>query len=130
MARVGSTMQEVQDLTSQALHRVKSYRRTDLENNTDAEVAFLAARILEAFKDERLRLDAVTIHGIDDPDAEDLNRLMYDTQIGDRLAVLVTPPHGWSYETEVHVMGVAHHITVDDWEVTLRLDDALTWEES
>lgn len=45
-ARVGSTMQMVEDETSQGLYDVRSYQRTDLENNADAEVLLLAQRYL------------------------------------------------------------------------------------
>ena len=126
-ARVGSTVQYSEDLDSISLFGYRHYQRTDLENNTDTEVAFLANRYLDAFKDDRLRIDAVTITAVDDPDNEDLNRVLYDTRFGDRISVLVEPPWGWSYEKEVHVMGISHSITADDWTVTLQLDDALTY---
>jgi len=128
MARVGSTVQAVEDLDSQALFDGRSYGRTDLENSSDAEVAFLAARYLAAFKDDRLRIDSVTITAIEDPDNNDRNRMLYDTRFGDRLAIKVEPPWGWSYEKEVHVMAISHVITADDWQVTFQLDDAQTYE--
>lgn len=126
-ARVGSALQVVEDVPSQvALGSVRDYTRTDFQNNDDAEVAYLAARHLAAFKDNRPRLEEVTITGIDDPGNADLNRLLWDTRIGDRLAVLVEPPFGWSIEREAHVMAIAHKITGSDWVVTLTLDDAQT----
>jgi hypothetical protein len=127
-ARVGGVMQEASDATSQVLFDVRSAKRTDLENNSDADVLFLAERTLDAFKVLRGRIDSVTITGVEDPANDDLNRLIWDTQIGDRLSINVEPPYGWSYEREVHVMGIAHEITGDDWAVTFRLDDAQTFE--
>jgi hypothetical protein len=126
-ARIGGLMQNAFDPTSQSLYKIRTRERTDLHNNSDAEVLFLAARTVEAFKDSRARIDAVTFSALDDPDNEDLNRMMWDTKIGDRLSILVAPGTGWSFEKEVHVMGISHEITADDWLVTLRLDDAFTF---
>lgn len=123
-ARVGSAIQVAADATSQVSYGIRSYGRTDFQNNTDAEVAFLAARHLANVKDNHLKLDAVTISGVDDPANADLNRLLWDTRLGDRLSVLIEPPFGWSIEREVHVFGIAHKIDGHDWTVTLSLDDA------
>jgi hypothetical protein len=127
-ARVGSHLQTASDPTSQVLFGPRSYQRTDLENNDDAEVAFLTARHLAAFKDDRARIDRVTVAAVEDPDNEDLNRLMYDSRFGDRFAVRVATPWGWSYDKEVHVMGLDHRITADEWVLSFRLDDAQTFE--
>ena len=126
-ARVGSTVQYAFDVTSQVLHGIRSYQRTDLENSVDSQVEFLAERYLGAFKDDRARLDAVTISAVEDPLNEDRNRMLWDTRFGDRLSILVKPPWGWDYEKEVHVMAISHVITADDWTVTFQLDDALTF---
>lgn len=133
-ARDGGTMQEAEDEASQfaygagdgAQKTPRTYQRTDFHNTTDAEVLALAVRYLNSFKDARMRVDEVTIEAVDDPDNEDLNRLIWDTQLGDRLAIQVSPPFGWEFEREVHVMGVTHRINHDRWSVTLRLDDAQT----
>jgi hypothetical protein len=131
-ARVGSTVQEAEDPDSVALFKPRTYQRTDLENNTDAEVAFLADRYVAAFKDDRMRIDSVTISAVEEasrfPVTEDRNRMLYDTRFGDRISVLVKPPWGWEYEKEVHVMALSHRITADDWVVTFQLDDAQTFE--
>jgi hypothetical protein len=126
MARSGGELQLVEDEDSQVLYKERSHRRLDLENNTDAEVLTLAERFLAVYKDLRMRVDEVTITGVEDPDNEDLNRLIWDTQYGDLLSIRVAPPWGWEFERLVQVMGISHEITADDWEVTLKLDDALT----
>jgi hypothetical protein len=123
-ARIGSTMQSVNDPASQALYDIRSYPRTDFQNNTDAEVLALAERYLTVFKDSRIRLDAVTITPNADPDNEDLNRLFWDSQLGDLLSVRVQTGQGWGYDRLVNLMGLHHEITPDDWTVTFRLDDA------
>ena len=59
----------------------------------------LAVRVVNAFKDLRPRLDEITLIGVEDADNEDLNRLLWDTELGDLLAVQLTTPWGWSVET-------------------------------
>ena len=127
-ARAGSSLQVVEDATSVGAYGRRSYQRTDYENSEDSETLFLAERYVTAFKDSRMRVDAVTITAIDDADDEDRNRLLWDTRFGDRLILLIDTPNGWSFEKEVHVMALAHHITASDWTVTLQLDDAQTYE--
>lgn len=129
-ARVGSVVQESEDLTSQDQHGIRSYQRTDLENNADTEVAFLADRHVTAFKDSRMRVEEVTVTTVEDAEGEDRHRLFYDTQFGDRLSILIQSAWGWSVEKEVHVMGISHQITGDDWTATFQLDDAQTYEGS
>lgn len=132
--REGGTLQQVEDEPSQFAYgsgdgeskAPRTYQKTDFQNTTDGEVFALAVRYLNAFKDSRMRVDEATIHAVADPDNEDLNRLFWDTQIGDRLAIKVSPPFGWEFEREVHVMGITHRITPDAWSTTLRLDDAQT----
>lgn len=123
-ARIGSVMQEVDDAASQALYDIRSYPRTDFQNNTDGEVLFLAERHLAVFKDSRIRLDAVTITAVADPDNEDLNRLLWNSQLGDLLSVRVQTGQGWGFERLVNIMGIHHEISGDDWVVTFTLDDA------
>ena len=127
-ARVGSTLQRAEDLDSQALHGIRSHHRTDLENSLNSEVAILATRYLAAFKDSRMRVDAVTISAVESYPGDDRQHLFWDTRFGDRLAIRVQPPWGWSFDKEVHVMGLAHQITGSDWLLTLQLDDAQTYE--
>lgn len=125
-ARIGSTMQQVDDAASQSIHDVRSYQRTDLQNNSDGEVLALAERYLQMFKQSRMRIDAVTIAAVADPGNEDLNRLIWDTRFGDLISVKGQTAHGWDIERELQVMGIHHEITGDEWRVTLSLDDAMT----
>jgi hypothetical protein len=125
-AREGGTAQEVTDPGSQNAFGIRSHKRTDLHNTSDGEVLTLAVRIVNAFKDLRPRLDEITIVAVADPDNEDRNRLLWDTRLGDRLAVLLQTPYGWFIEREVHVVAMDHQITVDDWVARFRLDDAQT----
>jgi hypothetical protein len=124
-ARSGGEMQSSEDATSQTLFGKRSYQRTDFENNNDSELAFLAARHVAAFKDDRARVDSVSIALADNPD---FNDLVYETMFGDRWSVRVATPWGWEYEKEVHVMGLELAITANDFQATFRLDDAQTFE--
>jgi hypothetical protein len=117
-------MQTAEDLDSQDEYEIRSYERTDFKNALDIDVLFLAERYLAASKDSRIRIDSVTITGVEDPLNADLNRLLWDTQYGDRLSVEVRTGHGWSYVKDVQVFGISHRITAEDWTATFRLDDA------
>ena len=125
-ARVGGTAQEAQDLGSWSAYGIRSHKRTDLLNTTDAEVLTLANRTVSAQKDLRPRADQIEIAAVDDPDNEDLNRLLWDTELGDLVSIQAATPYGWTIEREAHVFGISHEITADDWQVVLRLDDAQT----
>lgn len=130
-ARTGGPAYVAEDTDSKAVYGVRTYQRLDFQNNSDSEVEFLADRYIEARSGlpPRIRVDEVTIGANPDPDNEDLNRLFYDTQFGDLLAVKVDSEWGWSFECLGHVIGIEHNITPEDWEVTFTLDDALIPEE-
>lgn len=130
-ARTGGSAYVAEDTDSKAVYGVRTYQRLDFQNNSDSEVEFLADRYIEARSGlpPRIRVDEVTIGANPDPDNEDLNRLFYDTQFGDLLAVKVDSEWGWSFECLGHVIGIEHNITPEDWEVTFTLDDALIPEE-
>ena len=126
-ARTGGTVQTAEDATSQAAYGKRTYQRLDFQNNSNAQVLTLAQRALAAWKDDRLRVDRVTIAARDgDPD---LHKLFYDCQIGDLVEVRVNPRPGFTYDTEAHVIGLAHTITPSDWVVTLTLDDSAVAQE-
>jgi hypothetical protein len=129
-ARVGGFLQTAEDTLSQDHHGIRSYQRTDLENDDDADVALLADRYVDAFSVSRLRIDQVTLVAVEDAEGEDRQHLFYDTRFGDRLSIRIQTAWGWGYTKEVHVMGINHRITADDWTMTLRLDDAQTFEGS
>lgn len=123
-AREGGTLQQATDPPSQSQYGVRTYQRTDFHNNSDAEVLTLAEDYLAVYKDARLRIDSVTIAPPDLNPGVALQNIMYLPGIGDRVAVLLKPPFGWEVERELHIFGIRHHITGDDWQVTFQLDDA------
>src|SRR5690606_38489032 len=127
-ARTGGTVQVVEDAASQAAYGVRTYQRLDFQNNSNAQVLTLAQRALASWKDARIRVDQVTVAAREsDPD---LHKMFYDCQIGDLVEVRVNPRPGFTYDTEAHVIGIAHTITPSDWVVTLTLDDAAVAQET
>lgn len=122
LARAGGTVVDAEDAESIALYGRRTHRRLDYQNNAQSQIEFLAARMLSALKANRLRVDSVTVAAVaDDPEH---SRILWDTQIGDLVAVRLQSGHGWGYSRPAHVMGETHHITGEDWTKTLRLDDA------
>lgn len=125
-ARDGGTLQHEEDLDSITVHGRRSYPRTDLNNNSDAEVAFLAARALAAYAESRQRIEELAIVANEDPANADLNRLFYDTQIGDLVSMEIRTLQGWKIPAlSAHVIGISGRITAEDWRVILTLDDSL-----
>ena len=124
--RNGGTRQVETDSVSITTYGERTYDRLNLNNTTDAEVLALAVRALSVYKDSAVRIEEVTIAANDDPSNLDLNALFYDTQYGDLLSVNIRTLQGWEWSQNVHVIGVTHYITADDWTVTLTLDDSLT----
>lgn len=124
--REGGAVQTSTDEASIQANGRRSQNVTGLQNNADAEVLALAVRTVASLATARLRIDSVSIAGVEDPDNDDLNRLLWATELGDRVSVLVDTVYGWSIERELHVMGIRHEITGDDWRVRFRLDDAQT----
>src|SRR5690606_41466562 len=60
-ARTGGTVQVVEDAASPAAYRGRTYQRLDLQNNSNTAVLLLAQRALAAWKDDRIRVDQVTV---------------------------------------------------------------------
>lgn len=124
-ARSEGALQRVEDTGSQDENGVRTYSRRDFRNNSDTEVLTLADRNLAAYKDARPRVDSVTISANEDPLDLDLNRLFWDSRFGDLLSIRVETLHDWSYDRQVHIIGIEDEITADDWVVTFSLDDSI-----
>lgn len=126
-ARTGGTVQVAEDAASQAAYGPRTYQRLDLQNNSNTAVLLLAQRALAAWKDDRIRVDQVTVAArAGDPS---FHRLFYDAQLGDLVSVRINPRPGFTYDVDTHIVGIAHSITPSDWTVTLSLDDSLVAQE-
>lgn len=125
-SRAGGTLQHVEDPDSITLHGRRSYTRTDLNNNSDAEVLYLAERALAAYSEGRLRVEELAIVANEDAESEELNVLFYGVEMGDLVALEVRTLHGWKIPSSgAHVIGIAGRITPEEWRVTFTLDDSL-----
>ena len=120
MARKGGTEQRLTDGQSMSLYGPRTFQRFDLENDNDADVLELARRYLEAFRWDRARLETVGLYPLDAEGAVELMEL----QLGDLVRIRVSALPGWSYTGEYYVNRISHAVTKDDWNVSLRVDDA------
>lgn len=121
LARSGGTEQRVENASSQSLYGQRTFRRSDYENVSDADVLVLATGILEANEWDRLRINEVTVY----PQTQLAAQELLGTEIGDRLRVSVQTGQGWSFTQEVHVQRIRTSIRADDFSFIFRVDDAV-----
>ena len=81
-AREGGTAQESEDSQSQSYYGLRSSKRTDLHNTTDGEVLLSPSGWSTLSKISDPGRDEITLIGVEDPDNEDLNRLLWNTECG------------------------------------------------
>lgn len=124
MQAVDGEIQRAVSLESIVRYLLRTYKLTGLDNDNDLQVADLATRYLERFAFDRIRIDEVATK----PGSRAEAKLLLDTRIGDLLEATVqtATEQRWSYTSQAHVFRISHSITADDWEATLRLDDAAT----
>lgn len=109
IARVGGTAQVVEDSGSRQAYLTRTYARTDLLLETDAETADYAGFLLHKASEPELRFGSMLLKPGRDADLwpQALGR-----EIGDRVTVLRRPPGGGDpIERDVIVRGVEHTIT-------------------
>ena len=105
------------DATSAAHYGPRAYRRTDLLNATEGSLNTIAERLaLHAWPRERLDPLSVVVH-------EERSAAAVLVTLGDVVDVTYTGSAPARYRQVTG--GVAHHVTPDEWAVTLRLFDAL-----
>jgi hypothetical protein len=123
LSRVGGVQQVVEDLTSQAEYRRRTWGRSDLLHQTDAEVLAYAQHVLGISKDNELRVEAITI----DPLAAPANLFpqALGRKLGDRVTVKFTPPGGGArISRDVFIRGITHSAGVDTWQTRFVFQDA------
>lgn len=122
-SRVGGVQQIATDAASVAEYRARTWQRSDLLHQTDAEVASYVAYVLSLLKANELRISTMTV----DPQA-DPTRLfpqVLGRKLGDRITVKFTPPGGGSRITrDVFIRGISHSIGIDTWQTTFAFQDA------
>lgn len=123
LSRVGGTQQVVEDLTSQAEYRRRTWQRSDLLHQTDAEVLDYARHVLALSKDNELRIEAITI----DPVADSANLFpqVLGRKLGDRITVKFTPPGGGDrISRDVFIRGIEHSAGLATWQTRFVFQDA------
>jgi hypothetical protein len=122
-SRVGGVQQIAQDATSIAQYRRRTWQRSDLLHQTDAEVADYVAYVLSLLKDNELRVATMTVNPLADPTR--LFPQVLGRKLGDRVTVKFTPPGGGArISRDVFIRGVNHTIGGDTWETTFAYQDA------
>lgn len=121
--RVGGTQQIAQDASSIAEYRRRTWQRSDLLHQTDAEVAAYAAYVLSLLKNNELRISTLKVDPLADPAR--LFPHVLGRKLGDRITVKFTPPGGGArISRDVFIRGIDHAIGLDTWETTFALQDA------
>lgn len=121
--RVGGVQQVVQDASSIAEYRRRTWQRSDLLHQTDAEVADYAAYVLSLLKDNELRIASIKVDPLADPAR--LFPHVLGRKLGDRVTVKFTPPGGGTrISRDVFIRGIDHAIGLDTWQTTFAFQDA------
>jgi hypothetical protein len=122
-SRVGGSQQVVQDATSIAQYRRRTWQRSDLLHQADAEVASYVAYVLSLLKDNELRISTMTVDPLADPTR--LFPQVLGRKLGDRITVKFTPPGGGArISRDVFIRGIAHTIGLDTWRTEFAFQDA------
>jgi hypothetical protein len=123
ISRVGGTLQTAEDGDSIARYQRKTWGRSDLIMQTDAEAANYAQYVLSLSKTAELRFDSLVIDPTADPD--NLWPQVLGRELGDRITVKFCPPGGGAtIERDVFIRGIRHDITMQTWMTTWTLQDA------
>lgn len=128
IARVGGVEQTAQDGVSQAAYLTRTFTRSDLIVQTDAEAANYAGQLLYQWKDPELRFESVTVQP-KRVGTIDAFPYLLGAAFGDRVRVRRRPANraGALIEQQVFVRGLTHVITNRDWTTTLSLQSATKW---
>jgi hypothetical protein len=122
-ARVGGTQQIAQDASSIAEYRRRTWQRSDLLHQTDAEVADYVAYVLSLLKNNELRVASMTVNPLADPDR--LFPQVLGRKLGDRVTVKFAPPGGGDrIIRDVFIRGIDHTIGLDTWQTKFAFQDA------
>lgn len=122
-ARTGGSAQTASDATSQAKYLKRTWSRTDLLHETDAEVALAAERALSLYKDRRDTFTEVVIAPRRKPTT--WWPAILATEFGDLWRVSRTPPGMSAITRDAFVIGLSQGSGPDrDWTVSVKLQDA------
>ena len=123
IARTGGTQQVATDDDSVAKYLTRTFNRTDLLHENDAETLAYAQWVLFTSRLPELRFDIIKIDPLRDP--ENLIPEVLGREIGDRIRVYRRPPGGGDpIIRDVFIRGIQHTITPSKWMTTWVLQSA------
>lgn len=127
ISRVGGAVQTAEDADSQVKYLRKTWGRSDLIMQTDAEAADYAAYVLSFSKDAELRFSSLRVSPTTDP--TNLWPQVLGRELGDRITVKFTPPGGGgvTIQRDAFIRGIRHDIGAGTWSTTWTLQDADTY---
>ena len=114
----------IDDTGSIAEYQRKTWGRSDLIMQTDAEAAEYAAYVLSFSKAAKLRFDSIRIMPTTDPD--NLWPQVLGRELGDRITVKFTPPGGGAIiQRDAFIRGIKHDVAAPGrWVTVWTLQDA------
>lgn len=122
----GGNMQQAQDAASIARYLFpRSYARSDLILQSDADALSWAQYVLALSRDEEARFDSLAIQADADPDS--LFPQALGREIGDRIQVWRRPPGMSAITKDCFISSVSHDITVDGWVTVWGLQSAFKY---
>jgi hypothetical protein len=125
IAREGGTEQVAQDATSIARYLKKTYQRTDLLHQTDAESLNYALSLLSQSKDPELRFTQVGFDNIRPDVCAVMWPALLGRELGDRITVIRRPPGGGDpNERDVFVRRIEMSSDGPTWKTTFSLQSA------
>lgn len=108
LARVGSTVQFVDSASSIAISKLRSYARSDLVCETDAQAQEVAQWILYQSSTLKVRIESVTLRLLKDTDSDALWWVFAQyAEITTRLSITWSSPTGQSIAQQYLVRGVS-----------------------
>lgn len=123
ITRVGGTQQSVTDTASVTKYQKKTWGRTDLIMQTDAEALNYANYVLALNDTAELRFATLTLMPQRNPAT--LWPQALGRELGDRITVKFTPPGGGTrIIRDCFIRGITHTFTGDRWVTTFALQDA------
>lgn len=122
IARAGGTQQEAEDSASQARYLIRTYERTDLLMETDAEAGDYVDFVLYQSKDAERRFAELGIKP--DRDPANLYPHAFGREIGDRIRITLRPEDGDPIVRDCFIRGIAHEVTPSTWVTRFTLQSA------
>ena len=125
IARVGGTVQAAADPDSQAAYLVRTFERSDLLMETDADALALAEWALSVLKDPELRVEAVELAPPPDPtERAAFYAAVLGRELGDRVTVTASVPgRGTPITRDAWVRGITHTFGPETWRTRFTLQD-------